>query len=152
MIHNLIILVGCRDHRNLLRFPSDGGDYHGFITEFEEEQSKASFVKEQVCLKLSVEDPGSVVIHTYIENDLPPVSGRSYQLAIVEVDGGALQAPEEWLTLPLILRGMEKGKGRLAYNKAMQVYAGGLSQEVDALEVDDEVRERLRQLEKDGKI
>lgn len=47
---------------------------------------------------------------------------------------------------------MEKGKGRLAYNKAMQVYAGGLSQEVDALEVDDEVRERLRQLEKDGKI
>lgn len=148
----LVILVGCRDHRSLLRFPRDEGVYHGYTTSAAVGQSKASFVKQFVCEKFEIKNPEFITIHTYIENSLPDVDGEKYQLVVVEVSDDGMQAPEEWPTLPIILRSMEKGKGRLAYNKAMQVYAGGLSQEVDALEVDEEVRQRLRELDSDGKL
>ncbi|SME88104.1 hypothetical protein [Pseudobacteriovorax antillogorgiicola] len=149
---DFILLVGCRDHRDLLRFPTDGGEFHGFQTKMERDANKLEEVLRAVKKALSLPSIDSVKVHTFIENGLQDASGRKFQLAIVEVESQAMQAPEEWQTLPIILRKMEKGPARLIYNKAMQVYAGAMTEDVAALEVDEEVRERLRKLEDEGKL
>ena len=148
----LVILVGCRDERNLFRLPTSGGEYHGFQYTWDGAPSKDSVTLDLIQDELKIEHREHIKILTYIENSLPSKEGVPYQLVVAEVLAEGLVAPSDWPTLPIILRSMPRGSARIAYNKAMQVFAGAMAEQTDALEVDDEVRERLKELEKDGKI
>ena len=88
-----------------------------------------------------------------IEEAIVDASGLdpSY-LVLVKVKKEQFIAPSDWATLPVILRSLPRGKPRLIYNKAFQVLAGADQGDIAALEIDEEVRERLQELIKDGKL
>lgn len=49
-----------------------------------------------------------------------------------------------WITMAELMRSLAPGRDRVVYNKAFQVLAGVLEDDIAALEVDDEVRRRLK--------
>ena len=49
-----------------------------------------------------------------------------------------------WITMAELMRSLAPGRDRVVYNKAFQVLAGGLESDIDALELDEEVRRRLK--------
>ena len=66
-----IVLVGCR-HR-LLRFPSEGRAYH--VWPRVKKESLKLFLSRHSFASAEASRPEDVVVHTFIENDLPPVAG-----------------------------------------------------------------------------
>jgi hypothetical protein len=50
----------------------------------------------------------------------------------------------QWITMAGLMRSLAPGRDRVVYNKAFQVLAGVLEGDIAALEVDDEVRKRLK--------
>lgn len=146
----LVILAGCRDERQLFRFPEDEGEFHGYQVTDVAEVGMESTILSYAAKKLRLSHHHLKLL-TVVQPGLLSSSGARLPLAIVEVRSG-LVAPQQWLTLPLIIRGMMKGPNRLVYGKAMQVFAGALSQETDALEIDDEVKARLQKLAEDDDL
>lgn len=140
MSHNTIVLLSCKDEKSLMRFPSNSQSLYGL--ELLESKPSVEKVREFISGFLKLSSDEGIVIHARWEEGL---GGK--ELLLVSAPESFI-APKEWMSLPDILRSMGKGKPRLIYMKAMQVFAGGLEQEVDALEVDEEVRERLRELSK----
>ena len=153
IVHHLTLFVGSYDHRGLLRFPGDDSVRYGFTVPIDENSvSIEEFIKDQVEKFASV-DRQHIDLLSILDSVLTDGSGHppSY-LVVVRLRQGALQAPEEWPTLPVILRSMPKGSTRLVYNKAFQLLAGAADSDIAALEVDEEGRLRLQQLLKDGKL
>ena len=67
-------------------------------------------------------------------------------LYLMKAHGTFPAAHSTWPTIADILRKLPSGRNRLVYNKAMQYFAGVDDPNLNVLEVDQEVRDRLKVL------
>lgn len=134
----VIFLVGIRDERGVLRFPSKNSFNPGIVFKANEnhpineqlitETANATGL-EGLNVKLEIEQNFSAEV-------LLPNNDKAtlYVGAIYKPEGGI---DETWRPLPHILRDMPKNKNRASYLRAWQVLMGGLTQDTKVLESDD---------------
>ena len=149
---HLTLLVGCYDERNLLRFPSEHPGRPGLLLKFTPDEELETLIAERVTA-LTAASSEQIELVQIIEEELNDATSLpSSYLALLRVAADAYTAPADWLTLPVILRSLPRGRPRLIYNKAFQLLAGADQGDIAALEIDDEVKRRLQDLAKNDKL
>ena len=134
----VIFLVGIKDERGVLRFPSKNSFNPGIVFKADPKRPINEQLIEQtesvtglpgLNIKLDIEQN----FHTEV---LLPNNDKAtlYVGAIHRPEGGI---DDSWRPLPHILRDMPKNKNRASYLKAWQVLMGGLSQDTKVVEADD---------------
>ncbi|HYX32580.1 MAG TPA: hypothetical protein VE954_05670 [Oligoflexus sp.] len=143
----ITVLVQTFDAKGVMRFPSDPQGFFG-LTRFVEptlavsKQAQNIAAKAIGCLDLADRIEPIIAVE-------PPLKAEGQEpslLYLMKMDPKLAQGQEDWLRIVDILRALPQGSVRVAYNKAMQVFAGTLHDEFTILEMDEEVRRRLTQL------
>lgn len=139
----LTLLIPVRDDKGVLRFPHNGGPYYGLHKLIDSAETLAKqagkFAAEHLTLSADDFTPVSA-----IDPVLKKEGEVSSVLYILRPTSASITADQSWPTMAEILRSLPQGPTRLAYMKALQYLAGAADAEVSVLEVDDEVRARLR--------
>jgi hypothetical protein len=143
----ITVLVQTFDSNGVMRFPSDPEGYFG-LTRFVEPTLAVSKQAQRIAATAIGRPELADRIDPIITVEPPlKAEGRDPSLLyLMKIDPALAQGDSGWLRIVDILRALPQGSVRVAYNKAMQVFAGTLNDEFHILEMDDEVRERLRQL------
>lgn len=130
-----------------MRFPSDPEGYFGLtrvvepgLAVFKQAQIIAAKALGQVDLK------GEFEPIIAVEPILRAPGFEPSLLYLMRVKNPKLKADQSWLRIVDVLRLLPAGPVRVAYNKAMQVFAGALEEELNVLELDAEVQARLESL------
>lgn len=145
------ILLSCQDEKGVLRYPHDQQAYFGFTKRLDQSESISRQLVEFAARAL-----GRPELAPNIEplSSLEPLLKEELQdpslLYVMRLKPDHFIAPQSWPTLIDVLRKMPQGRNRVAYNKALQYFAGVHSAQVDVLELDKEVAERLRHLSSAG--
>lgn len=151
----IILLLGVKDSKGILRFPSKNTFNPGIVFKAErnipvnvqlikEAEKITGFSNLNLALEIEQNFRGDV--------QLPNQSFSSLYVGMV-VDSEA-QAKPSWKSLPEILREMPKHKNRTIYLKAWQVLMGGLTQDNKVLEAEDAdqaLKDHYANLEASGK-
>ncbi|MDQ3230378.1 MAG: hypothetical protein M3Q07_01045 [Pseudobdellovibrionaceae bacterium] len=143
----ITVLVQTFDAKGVMRFPSDPQGFFG-LTRFVEPTLAVSKQAQNIAAKAI----GRLDLADRIEPIIavePPLKAEGQEpslLYLMKMDPKLAQGQEDWLRIVDILRALPQGSVRVAYNKAMQVFAGTLHDEFTILEMDEEVRRRLTQL------
>lgn len=141
------ILLCCQDVRGVLRFPFKEDKYFGLSKRVDQSQPIAKQLAGYAALVLSRPELASrIEALTSLEPILKEEGTDPSLLYLMRIDPRHFNAPESWPTLIEVLKNMPQGRNRVAYNKALQYFAGVHEAKVDVLEVDKEVAERLQQL------
>ncbi len=143
----LTILLPIWDHNGVMRFPNSAGPYFGIHCGLDH-----SLALSKQAIR-GVEEFFGI---SELTGDLEPVAAidpvlrcegePSSVLFLMKPKGTRLEAKSTWFTIAQVLRSMATGGNRLAYMKALQYMAGAADAEVSVLEVDEEVRLRLKEL------
>lgn len=142
----LTVLIPARDSLGVLRFPHSGGPYYGIHKVIDSSLTLAA----QACLvaeEFLGQGPLDLTPVSAIDPVLKKDGAVSSVLYILRPNSDQIQVDKTWPTMAEILRALPQGGTRLAYMKALQVLAGAADAEVSVLEVDDEVRARLKEQE-----
>jgi hypothetical protein len=152
---HLVILLPVRDAQGVFRFASDGGPYYGINCKLDHLLPPSQQAKRRVADFLGEPDlvPYLEVL-TLVDPLLEAEGEVPGLLYLMQEPTQALTVQPEWKRLIDLLRELPQGKTRVAYNKALQYYAGAATADVSILEVDGEVKARLRDLmgETDGNL
>ncbi len=141
------VLLACQDEKGILRFPIDHGFYFGLSKRIDAARPIAKQLAEFVSSCIG--KPGLPIdALCSLEPILQAEGAEPSLLYLMRVDPGNFRADPSWPTLIGALKEMPQGKSRVAYNKALQYFAGAADAKVDVLEVDKEVADRLRDLMK----
>lgn len=143
----ITVLVQTFDRQGVMRFPSDPEGFFG-LTRFVEPTLAVSKQAQNIAAKALGKTELAAQVEPIIVVE-PPLKASGQEpslLYLMKVDPKIFEAPSDWLRIVDILRALPQGPVRVAYNKAMQVFAGTLHDEFSILEMDDEVRQRLSQL------
>ncbi len=142
----LTVLIPVRDEKGVMRFPSNKGPYPGLFHLID----NALPLSSQAVLLAQTELKTAEQAFTPLA-PIDPVLKRegspSSILFLLKPEGQILEVDLGWPTIADILRSLPQGQTRVAYMKALQYLAGAAEAEVSVLEVDDEVRARLREQE-----
>lgn len=138
----ITILIPVTDEHGVLRFPTNGGPYFGLHKLIDSSQTLSSQAAAIAAEHLG-QDTESFTAVTAIDPVLKRDGEASSVLYILRPKK-SLNADKSWPTIAEILRSLTQGQTRLAYMKALQYLAGAADAEVEVLEVDEEVRARLR--------
>jgi hypothetical protein len=144
----LTILVPVTDENGVLRFPHSGGPYYGIhkVVSTTEPLSIQALQSVRDFLGSPSLDFTPVAAIDPVLKKLGQVSSVLYLLKPITK---SMPINKGWPTMAEILRRVEPGSTRVAYMKALQHLAGAANAQVDVLEVDDEVRARLKELDED---
>ena len=148
----LVLVITAADPAGVLRVADDGSGSPGLPLDLR--QGVPVETQIRVAVRMIPELPEdlaapSVRILDLMESAVTRGQDRPATLVLVRVEEAGWHAPSGWPTFPAILRSLPRGKTRVSWMKAMQILAGGLEQDSDALEVDEEVLARLRSLVED---
>ncbi|RZA23089.1 MAG: hypothetical protein EOP10_13670 [Proteobacteria bacterium] len=144
----LTILIPVTDENGVLRFPHSGGPYYGIH----------KIINAAVTLSAQAEETAKTFFNSPNATFTPvaaidPVLKKSGEVSsvlyLMKPTSKDLPINKNWPTMAEILRAVDPGPTRLAYMKALQHLAGAADAQVDVLEVDEEVRTRLKTLEED---
>jgi hypothetical protein len=143
----ITVLVQTFDANGVMRFPSDPEGFFG-LTRFVEPTLAVSKQAQNIAAKalgrLDLADRIEPII--VVEPPLKAEGQEPSLLYLMKIDPKLALGNSDWLRIVDILRALPQGPVRVAYNKAMQVFAGTLHDEFTILEMDEEVRRRLTQL------
>jgi len=146
-VPRITILVQTFDSQGVMRFPSDADGYFGLTRSVDQ-----TLAVSKQAQRIASKGLGRPELADQIEPIIvvePPLKADGLEaslLYLMKIDPKIFQGDPEWLRIVDILRRLPQGAVRVAYNKAMQVFAGTLHDEFDILEMDAEVRQRLAQL------
>lgn len=140
-----ILLFGMKREDGLLLFPSDSEHTPGIITIV-----NTSLPINPQLLEVAQQRSGLPMIEISIwqefQESIMLASGETATLYAAKSLMVPHNLPTEVKTLPEMLRGMPPNRNRVAYMKALQVFAGGLEEQTKALDLD-EVRRHFKGLE-----
>lgn len=143
------VLLRCLDQRGIIRIPIDGNgeSYFGLNKFLDPSQAISKQLVAHAAQRIGRPDlaPQIEVLST-VEPVLVKEGQTPSLLYLMRIDPQYFQADTAWPTLIEALRGMPPGKMRVAYNKALQYFAGAADAKIDILEVDAEVQKRLSEL------
>ncbi len=146
-VPRITVLVQTFDSQGIMRFPSDADGYFGLTRSVDQ-----TLAVSKQAQRIASKGLGRPELADQIEPIIvvePPLKADGHEaslLYLMKIDPKIFQGDPEWLRIVDILRRLPQGAVRVAYNKAMQVFAGTLHDEFDILEMDAEVRQRLAQL------
>ncbi len=139
-----IVLVAARDLKGLFRVPPWSFDLPGHYFDIVQEMG----LKDQIIAQASIalghpELAGDLVFKCTFDQALV-IGIDEYLLHLVFLNNEKFSVPSTWKTIPELLRSMKKNKNRVPYLLAFQVLAGSDTDQIDALEMDDEVKNRIK--------
>ncbi|MBC7532755.1 MAG: hypothetical protein H7318_14365 [Oligoflexus sp.] len=143
----LTILLPIYDTNGIMRFPRSEGAYFGIQCTVD--NSLALSKQATQCLEnfFGIQDLSDKIEPVAAIDPVLREEGKvSSVLYLMRPKGEVIEADPSWFTIAQVLRSMSSGGNRLAYMKALQYMAGAADAEVSVLEVDEEVRKRLRDL------
>jgi hypothetical protein len=143
----LTVLVQTFDQNGVMRFPSDGEGFFG-LTRFVEPTLAVSKQAQKIAAKaLGRPELVDRIEPIIVVEPLLKAEGQEPSLLyLMKIDPALVRGAADWLRIVDILRALPQGPVRVAYNKAMQVFAGTLHDEFTILEMDEEVQKRLTHL------
>jgi hypothetical protein len=142
-----VLLLGLKRDDGVFVFPSDEGEIPGIVSAV-----NPSLPINPQLLQMAHQRSGVPIIEISVWQEFQET---------VKLPGGELgtlyaaksiilpqQLPHDVTTLPQMLRNMPPNRNRVAYMKALQVFAGGLEEQTKALDLD-EVRRHFNGLDRD---
>lgn len=142
----VVALIACRDKNGLVRLPTDGDKItpglHIQDGSDREEQELAKAVAEKMHRQDLV---AFIKVDHVIHDALQLASGKHCDLVVGEVDSQKFTAPLEWATVPSLIREMPANRNRLAYLKAWQILTGAHQESLEAVEITEDMRRRLKE-------
>jgi len=143
----LTILLPIWDESGVMRFPNSGGAYFGIHCTVDNSLSLSKQATRCVEQFFGIRDlTDALEPVAAIDPVLRSEGQASSVLYLMKPKGPTLKANPNWATISHILRSLSAGGNRLAYMKALQYMAGAADADVSVLEVDEEVRQRLKEL------
>lgn len=143
----LTLLVQCFDEQGVMRFPNDAGSYFGLNMTI----NHTLAVSKQAAAHLAA-FLGTPEVETQVEpliaiEPLLEMDGSQPSLLyLMRLPQARQLANKQWPTFAPFLRSLPQGRMRVAYNKALQYFAGAADDSINILELDAEVQERLARL------
>lgn len=145
---SLTVLVPLKDEHGVLRFPHSGGPYSGIHAPMDSSKPLARQATDLARDFLKMPDAEFTPLAA-IDPVLKSENQVSSVLYILKPNFDHPEVDKAWPTMAQILRSLSSGPNRLAYMKALQYLAGAADADVNVLEVDDEVRSKLKELDLD---
>ena len=146
-IPRITVLVQSFDVNGVMRFPSDPEGYFGLTRTVDPGIAvfkQAQIIAAKALGNLSAAEQIEPILA--IEPTLKASGLEPSLLYLMKAIGPGFQVDSSWLRIVDVLRRLPPGPVRVAYNKAMQVFAGAMEEVVNVLEVDAEVQHRLDKL------
>lgn len=140
----VLILVAAQDERRLWRVRADEPGLPGIVARIDYAAPLNKQIRRAAAAAIGLESRSEdLVVHGPLTPVIELDDGRQAALVLVQLTPEQLEAPSSWPTFPVVLRALPKNKSRLPYMKALQILSGALEQGVNAIEIDDQVREAL---------
>lgn len=143
------VLLRCIDEKGIIRIPVDDPTkgYFGLTKTLDASQAVSRQLVTYVAGKIGRPDLiPHIEVLSMVEPILEAEGSSPSMLYLMRIDPAFFKADSSWPTLISGLKSMPSGKTRLAYNKALQYFAGAADAPVDILEMDREVMARLSEL------
>ncbi len=140
----LTVLIPVQDEKGVMRFPTNKGPYPGLHHLIDNSLPLSSQAVLLAQTELNALDLKFVALAP-IDPVLKIEGSPSSVLYLLKPEGKQPKVDSTWPTIADILRSLPQGQTRLAYMKALQYLAGAAEADVSVLEVDDEVRARLKE-------
>ncbi len=142
-MRQVVALIACRDKNGLVRVPTNGDKLvPGFLIQGAEELALIRAAAEKL---LHPELASHIKIEHVIPDAVQLASGETCELLVGEIDAQHFTAPLEWATIPSLIREMPATRNRLAYLKAWQILTGAHQETLEAVELTEEMRRRLKE-------
>ena len=145
-----ILLLALKREDGVFVFPSDAEDIPGIVSPV-----NPSLPINPQLLDLAHRRSGLPIIEISVWQEFQETITLPGGDAATLYAAKALVIPEtlptDVTTLPLMLRKMPPDRNRVAYMKALQVFAGGYDEQTKAVDLD-EVRRHFSQLERDRNV
>ncbi len=139
-----LLLVGCHFHDGPMRFPSEDPEFPGLLIAIDDGLTVNEHLIIGAQKVLGPELTGKQIeIHQEFDAPVGLKSGHCATLYLATVSAEHKLGSKDWSTMPDLIRGMPKNRGRLAYLRAWQVLGGALEDNVKAFEID-EIAKNLR--------
>lgn len=137
----VLVLIACRDENGLVRVPTDGDPLvPGLLV------SGADQALRKAAEKLLRPDLAAfMTIEHILQNAIQLASGEYAELVVAEIAQQHFTAPLDWATVPHLIRGMPTTRNRLAYLKAWQIFTGAHQETLEAVEINEDLRQRLKE-------
>lgn len=144
---SLTVLAAFPDADGVLRFPHAGGPFFGIPVRIDQSLSISKHAAKAVAEYLAVPDLARKLEPLSVVEPLLRAEGSDPSLLfLMRSPRGSIDVPSSWKRIVDVLRDLPPGSNRVAYNKALQFFAGAAEQEISILEVDGEVKQRIRDL------
>ncbi len=141
----VILLLGLKRDDGLILLPSDSTETPGILASVD-----ARLPINPQLLELAHKRSGLPSIEIYIwqefQESVTLLDGATATLYAAKALAYPEAIPADAITLPEMLRKMPPNRNRVAYMKALQVFAGGLEETTKALDLE-EVRRHINGLE-----
>lgn len=146
-----IFLLKLRDSRGVFLFPSNNEFLPGLYLEDYQKDYLDEDVKKWVVKQAGIADNYlKINFRAILSPDLILDENRIGRLYLLEANGILGFDASICKTLPDILRSLPKSKNRAPYIKSLQVFSGADEQTTDAVEMDEALKNRLKErLDKD---
>lgn len=144
---NLTVLVAFPGSDGVLRFPTAEGPFFGIPARLDQTLSISKQAAKAVADYLGLPDLAEKLEPLSVVEPILRREGSDPSLLfLMRAPRELIEVPTTWKRIVDVLRDLPPGSNRVAYNKALQYFAGAAEQEVSILEVDGEVKQRIREL------
>jgi hypothetical protein len=126
----------------------DDYGYFGITVPIDNQISPSRYVKNFIRNYLALEtlNDNNIEIISIVEPAFKRQDLSQTMLFLAKIGPAYFQAPSNWPTFISHLKLLPQSTERVAYNKAFQFFAGAHLDEVDVLEIDAIVRDRLKEI------
>lgn len=137
----VLVLIACRDEAGLVRVPTDGDPLVPGLLVSGTDQALRKAAEKMLHPELA---PFLTLEHI-IQDAIQLPSGENAELVVAEIQPQHFVAPLDWATVPTLIRGMPTTRNRLAYLKAWQILTGAHQETLEAVEINEDLRQRLKE-------
>lgn len=152
------VIVACRDEKGVWRLWVPPGGADGAVPGIEVRREAGRPMQRSLEAQLqesgvaSGQLPSELIqqinpLHAFIDRD--DHERAEVYLAQLDLELSECATLDDWCHVPLLLRQAGPGKARVILNKALQVLAGSLQQSLQAVELDERLRQRILDAQKD---
>jgi hypothetical protein len=143
----ITLLVQCFDEHGVMRFPNDEQTYFGLNMTIDHTLAVSKQAGAHVARFMGRPDLEPLLEPlTTIEPILESPGHQPSLLYLMRLAQARHVVSSNWPPFAPFLRSLPQGRMRVAYNKALQYFAGAADDAIDILELDAEVQERLARL------
>ena len=140
---NITLLLACDGPKGLFHFPNDEDPFPGINMSISHGLTWHDTMRDVGSEFLGKPELNSKILPIMVMEPEIEKGNDGSTLVLARIHKEEFLAPDLWPTLPALLHGMPKNKTRVPYLKAFQVLAGGLSQETQAVEMDEAFRQAI---------